>query len=64
MPKYRSNPDRLAHLHRFALRRLGTAFLIGTQAQVDRWLAAVEQTKRRSIVANQTSPLMAALTSI
>jgi hypothetical protein len=64
MPTYKTNPHRMRALYHFALRRLGAAYLIGTQPQVDRWLAAVEQTRRRVTVLNETSPLMAGVLSV
>lgn len=47
MPKYRSNPHRLHAVLTFSLRRLAAAYFVGTEAQVGRWLAAVEHARRR-----------------
>lgn len=61
MAKYRSNPHRMRALYVFSLRRLGAAFLTGTSAQVDRWLAAVEQSKRHVSALNASETLLHAL---
>jgi hypothetical protein len=34
-------------LLQYCLRRLGAAFMVGTDEQIERWLAAVEQSRRR-----------------
>lgn len=47
MPKYRSNPRRLHAILTFSMRRLAAAYFVGTEAQVDRWLAAVGHARRR-----------------
>lgn len=47
MPKYRTNKSRLHSLLRYSMARLAAAYMAGTAAQVDRWLAAVEQARRR-----------------
>jgi hypothetical protein len=47
MPKYRTNKSRLHSVLRYCMGRLAAAYMAGTGAQVDRWLAAVEQARRR-----------------
>ena len=64
MPKYRSNPHRLHAVLTFSMRRLAAAYFVGTDKQVSRWLAAVEQTRRRLAASNVTSPLMASLVKV